>query len=327
MLKPLRRIANSEAFAGRASKATATAHKNAAALGATLAAVSVANGPIRIIFFDRSQADTDRGSAKLINDDRFDLLPTQHVLHGGGYTALGVRAGKRPAAGAQLLGRIPHDKGVAGESKHFNIVIVIANGHDLLAGNAAVVGPALERVSLGTAGIEHIDNGKIAARVLSAHNRDGQAAAFEDLQYPLHERDRAAKHGLHGISGERILDRNHELNVLHIFFQPALDAAFQFVQTLDHDGARSIAVEIVAVKSENGLAAKLLHRADEFAAGRRGEQVAVESFAGKGAGDSVIITDQPEIKSQLLSDGQGKDVAASSNQDDLDGLGMCTPEG
>ena len=77
MLKPLRRIANSEAFAGRASKATATAHKNAAALAAILAALSVANGPIRIIFFfDRSQADTDRGSANLINDDRFDLLPT-----------------------------------------------------------------------------------------------------------------------------------------------------------------------------------------------------------------------------------------------------------
>src|ERR1019366_3166520 len=222
------------------------------------------------------------------------------MLDGGGYAAFGVRAGKRPAAGTQLFGRISHDKGVAGEGKHFNIVIVITNGHDLLAGNTPVVDPALERVSLGTAGVEHIDNRKIAARVLGAQNCDGQAAASEGLQYPLHVRDRAAEHGLHGIGGERVLDRNHELDVLHVFFQPALDAGFQLVQTLDHDGARTI-----AVKSQNGLTAKFLHQVDEFAAGRFGEQVTVESFSGEGAGNGAIGTDQPEIKSQLLSDGQG----------------------
>src|SRR4029077_15783073 len=232
------------------------------------------------------------------------------MLDGGGYSALGVRTGKRPAAGAKLLRCIPHDKGMAGESKHFNVIIVIANGHDLLAGNAPVIGPALERVSLGTAGVEHIDNGKIAAWVLGAHNCDRQTAALENLQYPLHKRDRAAKHGPHGIGGERILDRNHELDVLHIFLQPALDAGFQFVQTLDHDRARSIRVKTIAVKSENGLAAKLLHRADEIATGRCGKQVAVESFSSKGAGDGAIRTDQPEIKSQLLSDRQCKGVSA-----------------
>jgi len=52
MLKPLRRIANSAAVAGRASKATATAHKNTAAFAAILAALSVANRLLRIIFFD-----------------------------------------------------------------------------------------------------------------------------------------------------------------------------------------------------------------------------------------------------------------------------------
>src|SRR4029077_19118568 len=222
---------------------------------------------------------------------------------------------------------MPHDIGAAGEGKHFNIIIVVTDGHDLFAGNAAVIRPTLERVSLTTASVEHIDNGKIAARVLGTHNCDRQAAALEDQQYPLHKRDRAAEHSLHGIAGKRILDRNHELNVLHIFLQPALDAAFQFVETLDHDGAGSIAVEIVAVKSENGLTAKLLHRVDEFAAGRCGEQVAVEIFSGKGAGDRPIRTDQPEIKSQLLSDGQSKGVAASGNQDDLDPLGMGPSEG
>jgi hypothetical protein len=52
MLKPLRRIANSEAAMGRASKVMATAHKNAAAFAAIVAAHSVANGLLRIILFD-----------------------------------------------------------------------------------------------------------------------------------------------------------------------------------------------------------------------------------------------------------------------------------
>src|SRR6266851_4010684 len=60
ILNPLRRIANSEAAAGRASKAQATAHKNTAAFAAILAALSVANGLLRIILFGQSQAYTDR---------------------------------------------------------------------------------------------------------------------------------------------------------------------------------------------------------------------------------------------------------------------------
>src|SRR5450759_1014059 len=118
------------------------------------------------------------------------------MLDGGGNAAFGVRAGKLPAPAAQLFRRIPHDKGMAGEGKHFNIVIVITNGHDLLAGNAPMVDPALERVSLGTSCVEHIDNRKITARVLGAQNCDGQAAASEDLQSPRHVGGRAAEHGL-----------------------------------------------------------------------------------------------------------------------------------
>ena len=46
------------------------------------------------------------------------------------------------------------------------------------------------------------------------------------------------------------------------------------------------------------------------------------SIAGQGARDGAIRTDQPEIKPQLLSDGQGKRVTASCNDDNFDTLGM-----
>ena len=250
------------------------------------------------------------------------------MLDGGGYSTLGIRPSEPPAAGSQLLRRIPHDKGMAGKGKHFNVVIVITNGHDLLAADSPVVGPALERVPLGAAGIEHIDNRQVAARVFCAQNGDRQAATFEDLQRPLHARHRTAEHRLHRVGGQGILDRNHELDVLHVLLQPALDAAFQLVQTLDHDRARSIAaVKISAVKSKNSLAAKFAHHIDELPAGRFRKQVAVKRFSAEGTGDCAIRTDQPEIKSQLLRDGQGKHVAASSDQDDLDALAMNLPQG
>jgi hypothetical protein len=70
-----------------------------------------------------------------------------------------------------------------------------------------------------------------------------------------------------------------------------------------------------------------LHRADEFAAGWCGEQVAVESFSGKGAGNGAIRSDQQEIESQLLSDGQGKGVAAAGDQDDLYASGVSPSKG
>jgi hypothetical protein len=85
-------------------------------------------------------------------------------------------------------------------------------------------------------------------------------------------------------------------------------------------------MKIIAVKSQNCLTTKFPHHADQFAAGRFREQVAVKGFASQRSGDGAIRADQPEIKSQLLSDGQGKGVAASGDQDDLDALAMRAPE-
>src|SRR5260221_11489205 len=77
-------------------------------------------------FFESSQTKHDCWSVYLVNNYRFDRFSLKHVLDGRRYSAFGVRAGQRPAAGAQLFRRIPHNKRMAGKGKHFNIVIVIA---------------------------------------------------------------------------------------------------------------------------------------------------------------------------------------------------------
>ena len=92
----------------------------------------------------------------------------QRMLDSGGDSAFSIRASPRPPARSQLFGCIPHDKWVPGESQHFNIVIVITNGHDLIAVNLPVLGPTFQRVPLGAAGIEHINDREVAAGVFGA---------------------------------------------------------------------------------------------------------------------------------------------------------------
>ena len=52
----------------------------------------------------------------------------------------------------------------------------------------------------------------------------------------------------------------------------------------------------------------------------------MKSFAGEGASDSTVGADQPEIEAKLSGDGQGKGVAASGDEDDLDAGGVSAAE-
>ncbi len=69
----------------------------------------------------------------------------------------------RPTPLQQLGRRIPHDKRLPGKSQHLYIVVIVTNGHDLLAPDAPVFRPALQRVALGAAGIEYVHNRQIPA--------------------------------------------------------------------------------------------------------------------------------------------------------------------
>ena len=81
-----------------------------------------------------------------------------------------------------------------------------------------------------------------------------QATRRQRRQGLLHARDRAAKHGLHRIAGQRVFNRNHEIDVLQVLFQPALNARAQFVHVLEHDRAFGFGIE-----GEDRVAAKFLH--------------------------------------------------------------------
>src|SRR5579863_3325610 len=94
-----------------------------------------------------------------------DPRPTQRLLDRGCHSILIVGEGHRPSSPTQFFGCISHDKGHAGEDKHFDVVVVITNGHDLLAGDATVVGPTLQCVAFGTSLVQYVDDGKVAPRI------------------------------------------------------------------------------------------------------------------------------------------------------------------
>src|SRR5664279_6114764 len=70
----------------------------------------------------------------------------QHLVNGGGYPVLVVVERDRPAILFQIVGRVSHDHRMAGNSQHVDVIVIIANGHDLAAIDAAMVGPTLQRM-------------------------------------------------------------------------------------------------------------------------------------------------------------------------------------
>jgi len=115
---------------------------------------------------------------------------------------------------------------MAGKLKHFDVVMVVTDGHDLIAMEAAVSGPAGEGMAFGAAGVQDIDHGEIAIRIFGAEDSDSVAktSGVEGAQGVGHTGHGAAEHGLDGVGGEGVFDGDDELDIGHVFFEPAADA-------------------------------------------------------------------------------------------------------
>src|SRR5579863_7083362 len=132
---------------------------------------------------------------------RFEL-GVDNFCDGGSHSAAIITEGYAPAPPAQFLARISHDNRMAGELKHFHIIMVVTDGHDLIAPEAAMGRPTFERVSFGTARIQDVDHRQISLRIFGAEDGDAvvDAAVFEGPQSLVHSCHRATKHGLHGVA-------------------------------------------------------------------------------------------------------------------------------
>ena len=70
----------------------------------------------------------------------------------------------------------------------------------------------------------------------------------------MHAGNGSTEHGLHRIADQRALHGDYEFDVIHVFFQPALNTAAQFVHMLEHDRALGLVIE-----SQNRVSAELPH--------------------------------------------------------------------
>jgi len=113
-----------------------------------------------------------------------------------------------------------------------------------------------------------------------------------------------------------------EFDVLQILFQPAADARPQLVEVFQNDRALGF-----LVKGKNGVPAEFLHGAAQLPAGFGWHQVTVKGFSGQRSGDRAIRTDEPEIESKLLGDGQGKLMTPPGDQHNFNARGVRPAQG
>src|SRR5262249_4977399 len=133
------------------------------------------------------------------------------------------------------------------------------------------------------------------------------------VERTLHARNRTAKHGLDGIGGKRIFDRDYEINILQVLLQPALNASIQFIHSLQHHSALSFFVEC-----QHGIAAEFRHAMAQRAEGLVVQQITVECLTRHRARYRSVRTDHPEVEPELLDDGHGEHMSPSRHYDYLD---------
>src|SRR3954470_4788934 len=115
----------------------------------------------------------------------------------------------------------------------------------------------------------------------------------------LHSLNAAAKHCLHRVTRERLLDRRDELYVLHVAAQPTLDASIEIARVLEHECSLGL-----LIKSDDHISAEGAHSLRKAASCCNRQKVAVERLTREGAGNGTIRADQPQlvVEAQLLRD-------------------------
>src|ERR1700686_4747848 len=224
--KPLRSTATSPAKQGRAAMAsvTKTARRS--------------RNEIR----ERISNYSNEVGVLIADDQRFR---TQRQIYCGGDAAGVIAAGYSPTPAAQLRAGIPHDNRMAGKLKHFYIVVVVTDGHDLLPAVTTMDGPALQSMALGAACIQHVDHRQIPRGILGSQYRDRaiHSCAFQCAQRVAHPLHRPTEHRLHRIALQRLLDWDDELDVLDILLEPSANTGAELVEPFEDDCALGLFVK------------------------------------------------------------------------------------
>src|SRR6185369_16667632 len=293
MVKPLRRCASSAAEASPAKDKSTIARWSRRLTGAAILAR----------FWEVSGCRKYRGTWRVSGKvkgptqangwpewgtrvlDTSELFGVEDLVDGVGYAAFVVAEGEGPTVLFEFVAGVCHEDGQAGELEHLDVVEITSDGHDLIARDAAMFGPALECVPLGAVLIEDIDDTEVSGVVLGSENRElvPEVAVEEHFLDGGHLGDVAAEHCLNWIFGEGVFEWNDEFGPLGILLQPTLDGEIKFVGGFEDDGAFAVAIE-----GEYGVAAEADHVAQEALGDRGRQQVAVKVLAGGRPGNGAV---------------------------------------
>jgi len=266
-----------------------------------------------------------------------------------GDTVLVVGWDDGPTAGSgksfEIVGRVGHQGGVAGESEHGDVVPVIADGENVGRGSAAQGCDVLEGRGLGAASGKNIQQGEICIGVGGSVERDLGVGGFlgtdggdERMRVEqgfgfAHALDGAAEHHLDGevlVGLKCVLEALDVLDVGLVGTHPASNAGVEVVEVFDDEGAAGIfAVRAGEVEGEDEGVAIVVEMGTEPAGGGEGQVGAVNQIGVDGADDGAIGADDGRcgLQVQVTEDLHGEAVAAAGGDDDLDAGGLGEFEG
>src|SRR6185437_1784984 len=170
-----------------------------------------------------------------------------------------------------------HDYGKPRIFKHFQVIVVVADGHDLGPGDAVVFGPTPQSMAFGAVAIKDVEDAQIAMIILGAYDGDfiKKVGLCEPQLSFLHAADATAGHCLDRIfAGQGVLKRRNVTDVAFIVLDPAGNALIELFYAFQNERVVDSAIE-----GQHGVSAQLLHVADQLDGRRARQEVKEKRFS------------------------------------------------
>src|SRR5262249_130140 len=173
--------------------------------------------------------------------------------------------------------------------KHFQVIVVVANGHNVLPRDAVMLGPAAKGVSFGASPVQNVQNAQVAVVVLRPQNRNfvEEIALTQATLTGLHQLYRTGIDGLDRIFRECLFQWGNVPDMGRVLLDPARDAAVQCVIVFQDQRV------LLPVESEYSIRTELVHVMDQLARSFNGQPVSVKRLSRTGAHQSAIGADKP----------------------------------
>jgi hypothetical protein len=242
-------------------------------------------------------------------------LAEGETFDGCGHATFVVGESFVPAVGFEFGDAVGHNDRDSGEVEHFQIIVIVADGQNFIALEAAMFGPFGEGSAFGAVRRKNVNHGEVGRLVESDRKRVacGEIGVAKNGFGGTHFRDGAGEHDLNGVLDDCIFERRNDADVFEIAFVVGVAAGIFFAKRFKHELIGDGAIEDDGCAFAPGFCGFENVTGNFFV-----EQMAEMSFAVGGADEGAVVDDHGDGAVELVGDGHGEIVAAASDEGDFD---------